>query len=46
VVTGTAPVMEAHLIRLTAGGQREQQSLFETLIDPLDAPVPPGRFEL
>lgn len=46
VVTGTAPVMEAQLVRLNAQGKREEMSLFETLIDPLDAPVPPGRFEL
>jgi protein-L-isoaspartate(D-aspartate) O-methyltransferase len=46
VVTGTAPVMEAQLVRLTAEGQRGQQSLFETLIDPLDAPAPPSRFVL
>jgi protein-L-isoaspartate(D-aspartate) O-methyltransferase len=46
VVTGTAPVMEAQLIRLTAQGKREQLSLFETLIDPLDVPAPPRRFVL
>jgi protein-L-isoaspartate(D-aspartate) O-methyltransferase len=46
VVTGTAPVMEAQLVRLNAQGKREEMSLFETLIDPLDVPVLPGRFEL
>jgi protein-L-isoaspartate(D-aspartate) O-methyltransferase len=45
VVTGTAPVMEAQLVRLNAQGKREEMSLFETLIDPLDVPVLPGRFE-
>lgn len=43
VVTGEAPVMEARLVRLNARGQRDQSSLFETLIDPLDhAPVRHG----
>lgn len=46
VITGTAPVMEAHLVRLSSHGQREQQSLFETLVDPLDMPAPPSRFVL
>lgn len=46
VVTGDAPVMDARLVGLTAGGQREQRSLFETLIDPLDVPAPPARFAL
>ncbi len=46
VITGTAPVMEAHLVRLTGEGQRTQESLFETLVDPLDVPAPPSRFVL
>lgn len=44
-VSGVAPVMEARLVGLTAGGERTQTSLFETLIDPLDAPRAATRFE-
>lgn len=44
VVTGSAPVMNAHLVRLSTEGHRSQTSLFETLIDPLDVPVSPSRF--
>jgi protein-L-isoaspartate(D-aspartate) O-methyltransferase len=36
VISGMAPVMEARLVRLTRTGVREEFSLFETLIDPLD----------
>ena len=46
VITGRAPVMDAQLVRLTAQGQREQSSLFETLVDPMDVPAPPSRFVL
>jgi protein-L-isoaspartate(D-aspartate) O-methyltransferase len=35
-VTGATPVMDARLVRLTAQRQREESSLFETVIDPLD----------
>jgi protein-L-isoaspartate(D-aspartate) O-methyltransferase len=35
-VAGQAPVMEARLVRLTGGRQREETSLFETMIDPLE----------
>jgi protein-L-isoaspartate(D-aspartate) O-methyltransferase len=45
-VVGTAPVMEARLIGLNTQGQREETSLFETLVDTLDCPAPPERFEL
>jgi protein-L-isoaspartate(D-aspartate) O-methyltransferase len=45
VVTGKAPVMEARLVRLTAQGEREQLSLFETVFDPLDCPATPKVFE-
>lgn len=45
VVTGSAPVMEALLVRLTVQGQREQSSLFETVFDPLDCPAAPKIFE-
>jgi protein-L-isoaspartate(D-aspartate) O-methyltransferase len=45
VVTGPAPVMEARLVRLNAQGQREQSSLFETLIDPLDNAATISEFE-
>lgn len=44
VVTGTAPVMEAQLVRLTQQGRREETSLFETLIDPLDHAASPSLF--
>ncbi len=44
VITGEAPVMEAQLVGLSGDGQRTQQGLFETLIDPLDMPAPPSRF--
>ncbi|HKT71499.1 MAG TPA: protein-L-isoaspartate O-methyltransferase [Steroidobacteraceae bacterium] len=43
VVVGTAPVMEARLIRRTGENSWEVQSLFETVIDPLvNAIRPPG----
>jgi protein-L-isoaspartate(D-aspartate) O-methyltransferase len=43
-VTGQAPVMEARLVRLTGGRQREETSLFETLLDPLDHAATGNRF--
>ena len=43
VVVGTAPLMEARLIRRTGEDSWEVQSLFETVIDPLiNAIRPPG----
>jgi protein-L-isoaspartate(D-aspartate) O-methyltransferase len=45
VVTGVAPVMEARLVRLTAQRLREETSLFETLLDPLDQAATTSRFE-
>jgi len=44
VITGTSPVMEARLVRLTRQGVREEFSLFETLIDPLDHAATPDGF--
>lgn len=45
VVSGTAPVMEARLVRLTAQRGREQTSLFETLLDPLEHATTTSSFE-
>jgi protein-L-isoaspartate(D-aspartate) O-methyltransferase len=45
VVTGTAPVMEARLVRLTTQRGREQTSLFETLLDPLEHAATSSSFE-
>lgn len=45
-VVGKAPVMEARLVRLTTARQREESSLFETVIDTLQCPAAPARFEL
>jgi protein-L-isoaspartate(D-aspartate) O-methyltransferase len=45
VVTGTAPVMEARLVRLTTQRGREQTSLFETLLDPLENAAVTSSFE-
>jgi protein-L-isoaspartate(D-aspartate) O-methyltransferase len=45
VVTGTAPVMDARLVRLTTQRGREQTSLFETLIDPLEHAAVTSSFE-
>ena len=36
VVTGTAPVMEAMLVRLDSAGTPSRHGLFETVVDPLD----------
>ncbi|MFO1502747.1 MAG: protein-L-isoaspartate O-methyltransferase [Steroidobacteraceae bacterium] len=36
VVTGTAPVMEAMLVRLDTAGTAQRFGLFETVVDPLD----------
>jgi protein-L-isoaspartate(D-aspartate) O-methyltransferase len=36
VVTGTAPVMEALLVRLDSAGTPSRSGLFETVVDPLD----------
>lgn len=36
VVTGTAPVMEAMLVRLDSAGTASRFGLFETVVDPLD----------
>jgi protein-L-isoaspartate(D-aspartate) O-methyltransferase len=36
VVTGTAPVMEAMLVRLDSAGTVNRFGLFETVVDPLD----------
>jgi protein-L-isoaspartate(D-aspartate) O-methyltransferase len=36
VVTGTAPVMEAMLVRLDSAGTPSRSSLFETVVEPLD----------
>lgn len=36
VVTGTAPVMEAMLVRLDSSGKPSRFGLFETVVDPLD----------
>ena len=36
VVVGTGSVMEARLVTLAASGDRREESLFETVIDPLD----------
>jgi protein-L-isoaspartate(D-aspartate) O-methyltransferase len=44
VVVGSAPVMEARLVRLNSQRQREEISLFETLIDPLDHADTGSRF--
>ena len=46
VVTGTAPAMEALLVRRT--GEREwiRQSLFETVLPPLTGIEAPKRFAL
>jgi protein-L-isoaspartate(D-aspartate) O-methyltransferase len=44
VITGNAPVMEAKLVRLTSEGKREESSLFETLVDPLDHSATPNPF--
>lgn len=44
VITGSAPVMEAKLVRLTSEGKREESSLFETLVDPLDHSATPSPF--
>ena len=35
VVVGTGAAMDARLIQLDAQGQRHEQSLFETVLDPL-----------
>lgn len=43
-VAGQAPVMEARLVRLDAGGARDVHSLFETVIDPLTHAAMPDRF--
>lgn len=43
-IHGVAPVMEARLVRLTDGGQREERSLFETVVDPLVHTVRPDPF--
>ena len=43
-VAGSAPVMEAQLVRLTDSGQREVRSLFETELDPLDNSTGISRF--
>ena len=45
VVTGKTPVMDASLVRLTLQAEREQSSLFETVLDPLDCPAAPKIFE-
>jgi hypothetical protein len=36
--------MEARLVRLTGAGKREQASLFETLLDPLERAATPDGF--
>jgi protein-L-isoaspartate(D-aspartate) O-methyltransferase len=43
-VAGNAPVMEARLVRLHAGDQRDVHSLFETVIDPLTHAARPSSF--
>jgi protein-L-isoaspartate(D-aspartate) O-methyltransferase len=45
VVTGSAPVMTARLVRLTTQRLREETSLFETLLDPLAHASMTSRFE-
>lgn len=45
VTTGSAPVMEARLIRKDKQGLQHLRSLFETVIDPLDHAAAPSRFE-
>jgi protein-L-isoaspartate(D-aspartate) O-methyltransferase len=44
IVTGEAPAMTAWLIRRDAGGQFSRESLFETVLDPLDHAPQPERF--
>ena len=44
VVTGTAPVMEAMLVRRQAGGGYSREALFETEIEPLVNAPQPSRF--
>jgi protein-L-isoaspartate(D-aspartate) O-methyltransferase len=44
VVAGTAPVMEAQLVRLSSSGLRDVHSLFETVIDPLMHAAIPSQF--
>jgi protein-L-isoaspartate(D-aspartate) O-methyltransferase len=36
VITGTAPVMEAMLVRLDSSGTANRLGMFETVVDPLD----------
>jgi protein-L-isoaspartate(D-aspartate) O-methyltransferase len=43
-VSGTAPVMEAQLVRLNTSKQRDFHSLFETVIDPLTHAATISRF--
>lgn len=43
-IHGAAPVMEARLVRLTDDGQREELSLFETVVDPLIHAASPNPF--
>ncbi len=43
-VSGTAPVMEAQLVRLNTSKQRDVHSLFETVIDPLEHAATINRF--
>jgi protein-L-isoaspartate(D-aspartate) O-methyltransferase len=43
-VSGTAPVMEAQLVRLNTSKQRDVHSLFETVLDPLEHAATINRF--
>ena len=46
VVVGTAPAMEAMLVRRTGESEWIRESLFETVLPPLEGPEPPRRFVL
>lgn len=46
IVVGRAPIMEARLIQMQAGGQWTERSLFETLLDPLINSEQPEPFVL
>lgn len=45
VVVGSAPAMDARLVRRAASGEFSRESLFETVLDPLDHAPRPEPFE-
>ena len=46
VVVGTAPAMEAMLVRRTGEGEWIRETMFETVLPPLHGSETPKRFEL